>query len=118
MTDQPTRNTVILLNNNGMGHAPQDLQHKLITVFMTLLIEGDDPLPGAICFYAEGVKLALPDSPILAQLRALDARGVHLILCGTCLDYYNLRDQVAVGIIGGMHDILEAQTRAEKVITL
>ncbi|MFP4322477.1 MAG: DsrE family protein [Anaerolineales bacterium] len=118
MTDQTTSQTVIIINKAGMGDAPPDLQSKLITVFMTLLIEGDDPLPSAICLYTEGVKLAAQDSPILAQLTELQTRGVHIIICGTCLDYYDLRDQIGVGVVGGMHDIMEALWRADKVITL
>jgi hypothetical protein len=43
---------------------------------------------------------------------------VHLILCGTCLGHYNLTDQVQVGIVGGMTDIIEAQFRAKKVISI
>jgi hypothetical protein len=48
----------------------------------------------------------------------LSEKGVYLIVCSTCLGYFNLRDKVQVGIVGGMHDILEAQMRADKVITL
>jgi hypothetical protein len=43
---------------------------------------------------------------------------VRLIVCSTCLDYFNLTDKVQVGIVGGMTDIIEAQAKAEKVITL
>ena len=64
------------------------------------------------------IKLAVIGSPVLEQLRSLQAKGVHLILCSTCLNYYNLSDQVQVGIVGGMIDIIEAQRRASKVITL
>ena len=51
-------------------------------------------------------------------LQSLEAKGVRLVLCNTCLNYYNLTDRVRVGIVGGMTDILEAQRRASKVITL
>ena len=43
---------------------------------------------------------------------------MHLIICGTCLNHYNLADKVQVGVVGGMTDIIEAQWRADKVITL
>ena len=108
---------VILITRNGMGDADQELQHKLITTYLTLINE-HDILPAAICFYTEGVKLVTSGSPVLDQLRTLEAKGVRLILCSTCLNYLNLADQVQVGIVGGMTDILEAQLRAEKVITL
>jgi intracellular sulfur oxidation DsrE/DsrF family protein len=109
--------TVILVTDNGMGRADQALQHKLITTYFRLL-DDSNTLPGAICFYTEGVKLVTSGSPVLEVLRALEAKGVHLIICSTCLNYYGLEDQVEVGIVGGMTDIIEAQWRADKVITL
>ena len=109
--------TVILINRNGMGQATQELQLKLMTTYFCLLDE-HDILPGAICFYTEGVYLAVEGSPVLEQLRSLETKGVRLILCSTCLNYYDLMDKVKVGIVGGMGDILEAQQRASKVITL
>ena len=109
--------TVILITRNGMGEAEPELQQKLITTYLTLLVE-NDIRPGAVCFYTDGVRLAVTVSPVLEQLRALEAAGVRLILCSTCLNFMHLTDQVKVGIVGGMTDILEAQRRADKVISL
>jgi peroxiredoxin family protein len=55
---------------------------------------------------------------VLGQLKALEAKGVHLIVCSTCLDYFNIAKRVQIGIVGGMSDIIEAQMKAEKVITI
>lgn len=109
--------TVIIINRNGMGDAEPELQQKLITTYLKLLNENDQ-LPAAICFYAGGVHLVVAGSPVLDLLKALEAKGVRLILCSTCLNYYNLTGSVQVGIVGGMPDIIEAQQRAAKVITL
>lgn len=109
--------TVILLNNDGMGSADEALRHKLIRVYLTMLQENGF-YPGAICFYAGGVKLVIEGSPVLDLLKAFEARGVRLIICTTCLQYYGLSDMVAVGIVGGMNDIVLAQWMATKVITL
>jgi len=109
--------TVILITTQGMGHADPDLQHALIARYLQILLD-DEKLPDAICFYTEGVRLVCVGSPVLDQLRGLQERGVHLIVCKTCLDSFGLADQVQVGLIGGMPDIVEAQWRAEKVITL
>lgn len=109
--------TVILITRNGMGEAEQALQLKLIGTYLKLLDE-HSILPGAICFYTEGVRLAVEGSPVLESLQSLENKGVRLILCSTCLNYFNLTGQVKVGIVGGMGDILEAQRRASKVITL
>ena len=62
--------------------------------------------------------MVVEGSPVLDLLQALEAKGVRLILCSTCLQYYGLTDKVAVGIVGGMNDILLAQWMANKVITL
>ncbi len=113
----PTSDTIILITRNGMGEADQILQHRLIGTYLKLLDE-HDILPGAICFYAEGVHLAVEGSPVLETLRSLENKGVRLILCSTCLNYYSLMEKVKLGIVGGMGDILEAQSRASKVITL
>jgi hypothetical protein len=109
--------TVILVTRNGMGDAEPELQQKLITTYFKLLVE-NNVLPAVICFYANGVRLVVEGSPVLDLLKALEAKGVRLILCSTCLNYYALVDQVRVGIVGGMTDILEAQRRAGKVISI
>jgi intracellular sulfur oxidation DsrE/DsrF family protein len=109
--------TVILINNEGMGSAEEALRHKLLRVYLTMLRE-NELYPGAICFYAGGVKMVVEGSPVLDLLRELEAKGVRLIICSTCLQYFELTDKVAVGIVGGMSDIVLAQWMASKVITL
>ncbi len=111
------KNSVILVPQNGMGQGAPELQIKLAATYFKMLAENDYS-PGAVCFYNEGVRLILNDSPILDSLAALEAQGTRLIICNTCLKFYNLADRVAVGIIGGMHDIVESQRIAEKVITI
>jgi hypothetical protein len=113
----PDSETVLLITRNGMGDAEPALQQKLIGIYLKLLVE-NNILPAAICFYTNGVRLAVEGSPVLEQLKALESKGVRLILCSTCLNTFNLIDQVRVGIMGGMGDILEAQRQAEKVISL
>ncbi len=113
----PDADTVYLITRNGMGQADADLQQHLMGTFLRLLDE-NDILPAAICFFTEGVYLAVKGSPVLEPLQSLEAKGVRLILCSTCLKYFGLEAEVQVGIVGGMTDILEAQRRAGKVITL
>ena len=113
----PDSETVLLIMRNGMGEAEPGLQQKLITTYFKMLDE-HNILPAAICFYTNGVYLAVEGSPVLDSLKSLEAKGVRLILCSTCLNYFDLADHVAVGIVGGMADILEAQWKAEKVISI
>lgn len=106
-----------MVTNDGMGHADEALRHKLIGTYLALLNESD-MLPGAICFYTNGVKLVVEGSPVLDTLKSLESKGVHLIICKTCLDFFGIADKVKVGIVGGMTDIISAQWAARKVITL
>ena len=107
---------MVLFTRWGMGDAPAELQQKLAGIFLNLLKQ--DTAPGVIAFYGDGVKLACEGSPALDQLRALSDKGVRLVICQTCLDFYGMRDQVRVGIIGGMGDIVAAMKSAAKVISV
>ena len=109
--------TVVLINNDGMGAAEAALRHKLLQVYLSMLRD-NGLYPGAICFYAGGVKMVTEGSPVLDLLQSLEEKSVRLIICSTCLQFYAMNDKVKVGIVGSMSDILLAQWMAEKVITL
>ena len=112
------KNTILLITKFGIGQTEHpELGIKLTQKYFSLLLENAN-LPAAICFYTDGVKLVTAGSPVLDLLRQLENQGVRLIICSTCLDTMNLTDQVQVGIVGGMPDIIEAQIKADKVITL
>jgi len=111
------KDTLVVINREGMGSAEPALQKKLVATYLKLLA-GNGSLPGAIALYADGVKLACEGSPVLPELADLEARGVHVILCRTCLDHFGLAEKVKAGVIGGMGDILAAQAMAAKVVTL
>lgn len=113
----PDSETVLLVTRKGMGDAEPELQQKLIATYFKLLDENNIRF-ATICFYAEGVHLVVEGSPVIETLKSLESKGTRLILCSTCLNFFNLTDKVQVGIVGGMTDILEAQLRADKVITL
>ncbi len=108
---------VVLITREGMGSAEPELQKKLLDTYLRLLLEGST-LPAAICFYTDGVKLVVEGSPLLERLREVEEKGVRMIICSTCLNYFGLAEKVRVGIVGGMPDIMEAQARASKVISL
>ena len=111
------KDTVILVTRQGMGSADEGLQMRLFDTYLRLLLE-NGLVPGAICFYTEGVKTAVDGSPVLEALSELERRGSHLILCQTCLTAFGLLERVKVGIVGGMGDIQAAQVKASKVISL
>lgn len=110
------KKVTIVINRNGMGHADEQLTSVLIKNYLTLLMEGD--LPAYICLYAEGVKLAIDGSSVIEELRALEEAGVNILICKTCLNFYNALDKVAAGTVATMVDIMGAQTNCDKVIVL
>jgi intracellular sulfur oxidation DsrE/DsrF family protein len=109
--------TVILVTRQGMGSADLALQHKLFGTYLKLLLEAGS-FPAAICFYAEGVKLVVEGSPFIELLSKIEQKGVRLIICSTCLNYFEVSEKLRVGIAGSMADILEAQVKAGKLISL
>ncbi len=97
------RYTLILFNPKGL--------------FLSLTLESGK-LPGKILFYTEGVKLVCEGSPVISQLSEIEKKGVELIICQTCLNYFNLADLVRVGVVGGMGDILTTLQMASRVISV
>ena len=114
------KSIVVVFKSDGMGMtAPeaQPLRDTLAQKFLALIADAGN-LPDAICFYTDGVKLVCEGSPVLAELQALEARHVRLVICKTCLDYFGLAGQVLAGIVGGMTDIITGMWAADTVITL
>ena len=111
------KDTVILFTRNGLGQGPQELQTTLARKFLAILVDSGQ-LPSKILFYTDGVKLACEGSPVVDLLQALEAQGVELVLCKTCLDFFGLSHSVKAGIIGGMGDIMEAMQKAGKVLSV
>jgi len=100
MSDTPDKSSiVILVTHDGMGNSEPPLQRQLMQTYLRLLGETGH-VPAAICFYTDGVKLVVEGSPVLELLRALEASGVLLLICQTCLNYFGLIEKVRVGIVG------------------
>jgi intracellular sulfur oxidation DsrE/DsrF family protein len=76
------------------------------------------PRPEALVFFNSGVKLAVQGSPAVPDLQTLSARGVRLLLCGTCLNYFDLKEAVAVGEISNMYAITETMLRADGAVAV
>lgn len=111
------KSTVILFTSNGMSNAPEELSQTLVKNYLSLLKE-EKKLPAALLFYGEGVKLVCESSQVLDSLTCLEEKGIHLIACKTCLNYFGITDRIKVGRIGTMADILTLQMEAGKVITV
>lgn len=75
------------------------------------------PLPTKIVLYNSGVKLVATKSGALEALRQLQAKGVEILACGTCLDYFQLKSALQVGQISNMHEIMRAMAMADKIVS-
>jgi selenium metabolism protein YedF len=105
----------VCFTSDVMGRGNDELGRILMKAFINTI--GDvAPLPGAMLFYNRGIFLALEESPVVDTLNALAKSGVKILVCGTCADYFRQKQNVAVGTISNMYDILEELTKAGKVI--
>ena len=107
---------VYLLTSNTFGSGAEDLGETLMISFFNSLLE--KPAPRTIMLVNSGVRLAIKQSRVLEQITKLAERGTEVISCGTCLDYYKLKEELAVGRVTNMLEILENLSGEGKVITL
>jgi hypothetical protein len=115
--DNGFSSAAIVINNNGMGYGDDELRAHLLTSYLRTLVDLEQA-PQAILLYAEGVKMATLESVCRVQLDELSDRGALIIISRTCLEHYGLLEKVPSPEIGNMAMIAEAQSTAEKVVTL
>ncbi|MDO4753986.1 MAG: sulfurtransferase-like selenium metabolism protein YedF [Bacillota bacterium] len=106
--------TVVVFSSEFMGHGSDELGALLMKGFIYTLTQLEKK-PDCIIFYNSGVKLAV-EGPQLEDLKKLEAEGVELLSCGTCLDYYDLKDRPVVGNVSNMYTILETLSAATKIL--
>jgi selenium metabolism protein YedF len=108
---------VLIVPSEFMGRGDDILGNILIRAFFHTLGEVQ-PSPDIIIFLNSGIKLTIEGSPILEDLQAIADQGKEILVCGTCLGHYELKDKVAVGEVSNMYTIAEILLRAGKVINL
>ncbi len=106
--------TVVVFASDRMGEGDPELGAILMRAFCQTMVQLE--APQKLLFYNRGVFLTLDDSPVLNELKSLEEAGVSLLVCGTCLDFYKVRDLRAVGQVSNMFAILEAQMQAGRII--
>ena len=109
------KNVVVAINSAKMGVGHDELGGVLIKGFIFALTQMDE-LPSAILFYNGGATLTTEGSASLEDLKNLEAQGVEILTCGTCLNYYNLGDKLRVGEVTNMYSIVEKLTGADLVV--
>lgn len=107
--------TVAVISSNVMGNGDDDLGKILIKGFIYALSQLETQ-PDTILFYNGGAKLTTEGSESLEDLKQMEADGVEILTCGTCLKHYGLMDKLMVGKVTDMYTIAERMTGADKVI--
>jgi selenium metabolism protein YedF len=105
---------VAVFASDLMGEGDPALGKNLMEAFLQSMVQME--VPQKLIFYNRGVFLTLDDSRVLPELKALEDMGVELLVCGTCLDFYQVRERLAVGRLSNMFTILETQMQADRLI--
>ncbi|HAJ28324.1 MAG TPA: sulfurtransferase-like selenium metabolism protein YedF [Syntrophus sp. (in: bacteria)] len=115
VTGKETGPLVVVLSDNHMGRGDDVLGDILIRSFVHTLLQLK-PRPDTVICYNSGVRLAVKDSAVLDDLQQLAKDGVDILVCGTCVNYFEIGDQVAAGHISNMYDIAEAMAGAGRLL--
>ena len=108
-------NIVISIGSDKMGEGEDELGKILIKGFIYALTEAET-LPKTVLLYNKGVLLASTFEDTVKDLKVLEERGVEILSCGTCANFYHVQEQIKVGTLTNMYTILERQMKAAKVI--
>lgn len=106
---------VVAIGSDTMGSGDDQLGATLIKGFIYAISQLEN-LPKAILFYNGGAKLTVEGAVSVEDLKNMEAQGVEILTCGTCLNFYGLSDKLAVGSVTNMYSIVEALNNASKVI--
>ncbi|QZY55116.1 sulfurtransferase-like selenium metabolism protein YedF [Crassaminicella profunda] len=111
------RDLVILFGSDMLAEGSEELGKILMKGYIYTLTEYT-PYPKTLLFMNSGVKLTVEGSEVLDYLKHLESEGVELLSCGTCLDYFHLKDKLAVGSVSNMYSIVDALHGAKNRVTL
>ena len=106
---------MVQVTGTTMGFGDEELGRLLLRSFLKTLGQLEEK-PDAILFYNEGVKLCCEGSELLDTLRELEAAGIEIIACGTCLNWFELAPRLAVGRGTDMLEIAERLTGAARLV--
>ncbi len=113
--DATHKGMVVVLSSSCMGVGDEKLGKALMKAFVFALTK-QDQLPEKILCYNTGAYLTCEDADTLDDLKSLEASGVEILTCGTCLDFYGIKDKLAVGNVTNMYEIVEVMETAGKIV--
>lgn len=111
------RSWAVFVGRETVGEGDPELGGSLMKMFFYTLSQSDD-LPEAVLFMNGGVKLPTLNDQVAGHLCELAGKGVDVLVCGTCLNFYGIADKLQVGTVSNMYDIVERMKRAGKVVSL
>ena len=113
--DARKKGMLVVLSANTMGTGDEKLGKALMKAFVFALTK-QDVLPETILCYNTGAYLTCEGADTLEDLKLLESEGVTVLTCGTCLDFYGLKDKLAVGGVTNMYDIVERMENARTIL--
>jgi len=113
--DTRQKGMLVVLSGSTMGVGDSKLGTSLMKAFVFALTR-QDRLPDTILCYNSGAYLTCEGADTLEDLKLLESEGVTILTCGTCLDFYGLKDKLAVGGVTNMYDIVERMETAARII--
>lgn len=111
------KNWALFVGKDFIGDGSEELGTSLMTMFFYTLAESND-VPRYILFMNSGVKLPVENDQVVEHLKALQEKGSEILVCGTCLKFFGIADNLKIGTVSNMYDISERMHLADKVITL
>ena len=114
----PNAGYAVFIGKDHVGEGDPALGYSLVKMLLYTLSESDD-IPASVLFMNSGVKLpAGGEEQVIESIRTLINKGAEILVCGACLNFYNIADQLSVGKVSNMYEILSRMQTAGKVITV
>jgi selenium metabolism protein YedF len=107
----------LVISTDKLGSGDDKLGEMLMKSYIFALSEADT-VPDDLLFINGGVSLTIDTSPVLDSLKKLVERGANILICGACLDFYNVKDKLSIGEITNMYTIVELMNNADKTIKI
>jgi len=113
--EEKAKKIVVYINSNLLGGGDEDLGSFLMKAFLKTLLDLETK-PYRLILVNSGVQLASEGSKVLEIMEALSEKGVEILSCGTCIDFYELKGKMRVGAITNMYDIIQSMLEADRLI--
>ncbi|MDM8312552.1 MULTISPECIES: sulfurtransferase-like selenium metabolism protein YedF [Clostridium] len=111
------KETAIIISSDKLGGGDEKLGETLMKSYLFALSESSE-LPTNLVFLNGGVKLVIEGSPCIESIEKISKEGVNILSCGTCLDFYGIKEKLAIGEITNMYTIVEIMNKAQNTIKL